>query len=53
MGGEPEVGIFEFDGAPVEAWIKECYAQALSRASEDDRAMAAQMLKYWLQGRRE
>ena len=27
--------------------------QALSRATEDDRAMAAQMLKYWLQGRRE
>jgi len=42
------------DGATAdEAWIKESYAQALSRASEDDRAMAAQMLKYWLQGRRE
>ncbi len=34
-----------------EAWIKESYSQAVSRASEDDRAMAAQMLKYWLQGR--
>jgi len=36
---------------PDEAWIKESYNQALSRASEDDRAMAAQMLKSWLQGR--
>jgi hypothetical protein len=34
-----------------EAWIKESYNQALTRATEDDRAMAAQMLKYWLQGR--
>jgi len=42
------------DGATGdEAWIKESYAQAVSRATEDDRAMAAQMLKYWLQGRRE
>ena len=42
------------DGATAdEAWIKESYAQALSRASEDDRAMAAQMIKYWLQGRRD
>jgi TPR repeat protein len=35
-----------------EAWIKEGYAQALTRASENDRATAAQMLKYWLQGQR-
>ncbi len=42
------------DGAAAdEAWIKESYAQALTHATEDDRAMAAQMLKYWLQGRRE
>jgi hypothetical protein len=42
------------DGAtPDETWIKESYNQALTRATEDDRAMAAQMLKYWLQGRRE
>lgn len=40
------------DGANAdEAWIKESYNQALLRASEDDRAMAVQMLKYWLQGR--
>src|SRR6185437_10964783 len=42
------------DGATAEeTWIKDSYTQALSRATEDDRAMAAQMLKYWLQGRRE
>lgn len=42
------------DGATAdEAWIKESYAQALSRASEEDRAMAAQLLKYRLQGRHE
>jgi hypothetical protein len=41
------------DGATAdEAWIKESYNQALTRATEDDRAMAAQMLKYWLQGQR-
>jgi TPR repeat protein len=41
------------DGAnnPDETWIKDSYSQALSRATEDDRAMAAQMLKYWVQGR--
>jgi TPR repeat protein len=42
------------DGVPTdEAWIKESYAQALSRATEDDRAMAAQLLKSRLQGRRD
>jgi uncharacterized protein len=42
------------DGATAdETWIKDSYTQALSRATEDDRAMAAQMLKYWLQGRRD
>ena len=41
------------DGAAAdEAWIKESYNQALTRATEDDRAMAAQMLKFWLQGGR-
>jgi TPR repeat protein len=41
------------DGAAAdEAWIKESYNQALTRATEDDRAMAAQMLKFWVQGRR-
>ena len=38
---------------PDDAWMKDSYAQALSRATEDDRAMAAQMLKFWVQGRRE
>jgi uncharacterized protein len=41
------------DGAAAdEAWIKESYAQAVSRATEDDRAMAAQLLKSRLQGGR-
>jgi uncharacterized protein len=41
------------DGATAdEAWIKESYAQAVSRATEDDRAMAAQLLKSRLQGGR-
>jgi TPR repeat protein len=41
------------DGATAdETWIKESYNQALTRATEEDRAMAAQMLKFWLQGRR-
>jgi TPR repeat protein len=39
--------------ATDEAWIKESYTQALTRATEEDRAMAAQLLKYRLQGRRE
>jgi uncharacterized protein len=41
------------DGAGAEeAWIKESYSQAISRATEDDRAMAAQLLKSRLQGGR-
>lgn len=42
------------DGAAVnETWINELYSNALRRASEDDRAMAAQMLQQWVQGRRD
>lgn len=36
-----------------ETWIKESYNTALAKASEDDRAMALQMLERWLQGRRD
>ncbi|MCL2713575.1 MAG: sel1 repeat family protein [Alphaproteobacteria bacterium] len=40
------------DGAgPDEAWIKESYNRAFAKASRDDRAMALQMLEYWVQGR--
>jgi TPR repeat protein len=41
------------DGAPDESWIKDSYNKAFSRASEDDRAMALQMLEHWVQGRRD
>jgi len=42
------------DGAgPNDAWISDVYNSALKRASEDDRAMALQMLEHWLQGRRD
>jgi len=36
-----------------ETWIKESYNKALRSASEDDRAMALQMLERWVQGRRD
>jgi TPR repeat protein len=36
-----------------EAWIKESYSKAFSKASDDDRAMALQMLEHWVQGRRD
>src|SRR5271168_610508 len=39
--------------APDEIWIKESYNRAISKASDDDRAMAVQMLEHWVQGRRD
>lgn len=39
--------------APDEIWIKESYNRAIAKASEDDRAMALQMLEHWVQGRRD
>jgi uncharacterized protein len=39
--------------AADETWIKESYNKAIARASEDDRAMALQMLEHWVQGRRD
>src|SRR6201989_1784699 len=42
------------DGPPADqTWIEESYTQALTRATEEDRATAAQLLKFRLQGRRE
>ena len=38
---------------PDEAWIKESYNRATAKASDDDRAMALQMLEYWVQGRKD
>jgi uncharacterized protein len=36
-----------------ETWIKESYNRALAKASENDRAMALQMLEQWVKGRRD
>jgi TPR repeat protein len=41
------------NAAPDEVWIKESYNRAISKASEDDRAMALQMLEHWVQGKRD
>jgi TPR repeat protein len=41
------------DAAPDETWIKESYNKAFAKASDDDRAMALQMLEHWVQGRRD
>ena len=37
---------------PDEAWIKESYNRAIAKASDDDRALALQMLEHWLQGKK-
>ena len=39
--------------APDETWIKESYNKAFAKASENDRAMALQMLEHWVQGRKD
>ncbi|EKS40345.1 tetratricopeptide repeat protein [Afipia clevelandensis] len=39
--------------APDEVWIKDSYKTAMAKASDDDRAMALQMLERWVQGRRD
>src|SRR3984893_8026419 len=39
--------------APDETWIKESYNAAIAKASDDDRAMALQMLEHWVQGRKD
>jgi TPR repeat protein len=39
--------------SPDETWIKESYNRAIAKASENDRAMALQMLEHWVQGRKD
>jgi len=39
--------------AADEAWIKESYNRAIAKASENDRALALQMLEHWVKGRRD
>src|SRR5437763_2333978 len=41
------------NAAPDETWIRESYNRAITKASEDDRAMALQMLEHWVQGRKD
>ena len=42
------------DGAaPDETWIRESYNRAIAKASDDDRAMALQMLEHWVQGKKD
>jgi TPR repeat protein len=41
------------NATPDETWIKESYNKAFTKASDDDRAMALQMLEHWVQGRRD
>jgi uncharacterized protein len=36
------------DGAPDEPGIRDSYSKALARATDDDRAMAMQMVKHWV-----
>jgi len=38
---------------PDDVWIKESYNKAIAKASDDDRAMALQMLEHWVQGRKD
>src|SRR6201746_504979 len=41
------------NAAADEVWIKESYNKAIAKASDDDRAMALQMLEHWVQGRKD
>src|SRR5436190_6525173 len=39
--------------APDESWIRESYNRAFTKASDEDRAMALQMLEHWVQGKKD
>jgi TPR repeat protein len=41
------------NASPDEVWIRESYNRAIAKASDDDRAMALQMLEHWVQGRKD
>jgi hypothetical protein len=41
------------NAGPDETWIKESYNRAFAMASDDDRAMALQMLEHWVSGKRD
>jgi TPR repeat protein len=41
------------NAAPDESWIRESYNRAFTKASEEDRASALQVLEHWVQGKRD
>ena len=41
------------NAAPEESWIRESYNRAFTKASDDDRATALQMLEHWVQGKKD
>lgn len=41
------------NAAPDENWIRESYNRALTKASDEDRASALQMLEHWVQGKKD
>ena len=41
------------NATPDETWIVDAYNRSLAKASEDDRAMAGEMLGRWVQGKRD
>jgi TPR repeat protein len=41
------------NAAPDESWIRESYNRAFTKASDEDRASALQMLEHWVQGKRD
>ena len=41
------------NATPDETWIRDSYAKAMAKATQDDRAMAGQMLEHWIQGRKD
>ena len=41
------------NAAADESWIRESYNRAFAKASDDDRAVALQMLEHWVQGKKD
>ena len=41
------------NAAPDETWIRESYNRAFTKASDEDRATALQMLEHWVQGKKD
>src|SRR3954470_4355054 len=41
------------NATPDESWIRESYNRAFTKASDEDRASALQMLEHWVQGKKD